>query len=495
MKKLLIGLAVLVVAAGAVWSALWFTGRGQIEDQMELELARLEANGTTVTWQDRTIGGFPFGYEVVAEQVGITNRENGILVRIPQVVSQADASDIDRVETSLIGEIQIDVPITEELRKSDPRLPRIVNIRMTGDDLRIAIEGLAGNELSYLGKANQLALEIDQEDMPNRVNLSASGLDGKLARADGKWTFGTQAGQFDFSVDGTDETGVKSEFEIGIGTLSLTMAAEQSGPVNLNEIVFGNAEGSIEVAYSAGIITSRAVASAPAGGGGTLRYSGSAGTGIIGIQDGVMEVRTESRENAWIVEPEDTETSVHGTVQADTVQASYRLPTAPTDEPKPAGFRLAVVGLDGDETFWKTLDPGSVLDRSASEMLVDIEATAMVTDRLDVRSPTGRIPLFLSNISVNDLNVSALGGKVQASGDIEVLQPINLPLGKLDVRISKAYAVLNGLMRAGLIDEPTWTAATAMLQVYARPAEGDDMWETDVIFGNDGITVNGLQVQ
>ena len=102
---------------------------------------------------------------------------------------------------------------------------------------------------------------------------------------------------------------------------------------------------------------------------------------------------------------------------------------------------------------------------------------------------------MLSNISVNALNASALGGEVEASGDIEVLQPINLPLGKLDVRLSKANAVLLGLMRAGLIDEPTWTAATAMLQVYARPADGDDMWETDVTFGNDGITVNGLQVQ
>ena len=259
MKKLLIGLAVLVVAAGAVWSALWFTGRGQIEDQMELELARLEANGTTVTWQDRTIGGFPFGYEVTASQVAITNRENGILVRIPGVKSQVEASNIDRIETSLSGEIQIDVPITEELRKSDPRLPKIVNIRVNGDDLRVAAEGLTGGELRYAGAARELTLEIDQEDMPNRVNLSASGLDGKLSKTGDKWTFGTQAGQFGFTVDGTDEADRKSEFQIDIDTFSLTMAAEQPGSSDLHEVLFGNAEGSVEIAYSAGAITSRAV--------------------------------------------------------------------------------------------------------------------------------------------------------------------------------------------------------------------------------------------
>ena len=191
-----------MVVAAAVWSAIWFAGRGQIEDQMELELARLEANGTIVTWQDRNIGGFPFGYEVVADQVAVTNRDNGILVRIPEVVSQAEASDIDRVETRLIGDIQIDIPLSEELRQSDPRLPKVVNIRMTGDDMRIAVEGLAGEELSYIGKANQLALEIDQEDMPNRVDISVSGFDSKLRQADGKWTSGARADQVGFLVDG-----------------------------------------------------------------------------------------------------------------------------------------------------------------------------------------------------------------------------------------------------------------------------------------------------
>ena len=110
-------------------------------------------------------------------------------------------------------------------------------------------------------------------------------------------------------------------------------------------------------------------------------------------------------------------------------------------------------------------------------------------------SPTGRFPLVLSNISVNTMDLSALGGRVRASGDVEVLQPINLPLGALEIRMSNPNAVMDALKQAGLIDEPTWTAGTAMLRVYARPGEGEDNWETDVTFENDGITVNGLQVR
>ena len=170
-----------------------------------------------------------------------------------------------------------------------------------------------------------------------------------------------------------------SEFELDVGTFSLTVAVEQAGAANLNEILFEKPEGTVEVAYSAGTIASRALAADPAGGGGTLRYSGSAATGIIGLADGVMEIRTESRDNAWTVEPEQDASDVRGTVQADIVQASYRLPTVPSDKPKPAGLRLSVIGLDGDETFWTSIDPGAVLERSQSEVLVDIEATAMVT--------------------------------------------------------------------------------------------------------------------
>ena len=495
MKKLLIGLLVVVVVAGAALSGLWYAGRGQVSDQIDLELARLEASGTTVTWQDRTIGGFPFGYEVVADRVAITNRENGILVRIPEVVSLADASDIDRIETRLIGEIQIDVPLSEELRKSDPRLPKVINIRMTGEDLSFAVEGLTSGDHRYVASARELALGLDQEDLPNRVDLNISGLSGNIARDAETWTSGTQLGRLGLSVDGTDDEGRESEFELEIGTFSMTTTAELPPSADLNEILFGTEEGSVEIAYSAGSIGSRALSSDSSGGGGTLRFNGSAGTGVIGIQNGTMEVRAESRQNAWSVEPNHEESDVRGTVQAEAVQAYYKLPTAPRETPQPAGFRFAVIALDGDEEFWNSLDPGAVLDRSNAEMLVDIEATAKVTDRLDTMRPTGRLPLTLSNISVNALNLSALGAEAQASGDVEVLQPINLPLGALDIRISKANAVLNGLMQAGLIDEPTWTTATAMLQVYARPGDGDDVWETELTFGNDGILVNGLRVQ
>ena len=148
-----------------------------------------------------------------------------------------------------------------------------------------------------------------------------------------------------------------------------------------------------------------------------------------------------------------------------------------------------------DDALWSSLDPEGVLDRSTSELLLDVNATARVTDRLDRMIPGQAVPIELSNVSLNTLNLSALGSEVNATGDVEVLPPINLPIGTVAITLSNANALLTRLKQTGLIDEQIRATGAAMLQVYARPAEGEDQWETDLTFGNDGITMNGLRVR
>lgn len=170
------------------------------------------------------------------------------------------------------------------------------------------------------------------------------------------------------------------------------------------------------------------------------------------------------------------------------------MPTGVSETPQPGSLRLAMIRLDGDDSFWNNLDPKAVLDRSPAELLLDVEATAKLTGRIDRLGPTEPFPVQLANVSVNGFDVRALGGEMSATGDVEVLQPINLPLGALDIRINKGNAVLSALTQAGLIDETTRSMAAAMLQVYARPID-EDTHETDLTFGNEGITMNGLRIQ
>ena len=496
MKKVLIVVVGIAAVGLAIWSGLWFVGRGQIEDRLDLEHARAEARGTTITWESREIGGFPFGYEMQATNVAITNRETGMLLRIPEVVSRSDASDVGRIETRLLGEILIDLPIPEERRVADPRLPRIAKLSLTGEQMLATIEGLSQSDGNITLSAREATLRMDQEDLPGKLDLIVTDFSTAYKQIGDKVTSGTQAATVLFKASGTDKDGLQSSADIGIDAFSLTASLDTPETRNLNDILFGSAAGTLEVVYSTGSIHSEAIASDATGqGGGTFSYSGGTATGIIGVQDGSVEIRGESRQNVWVIDPKQGGNALNGTITADAVQTHYIMPTRPTDVPESAKLRLAIIDLDADEELWTALDPNNALDRSKAELLLDVDATAKIMARLDQLRPTQGVPVQLSNVSLNTLNLKALGGDVHATGDVEVLQPINLPLGGLKIKLSNATAILLSLKQAGLIDEQMRATGAAMLQVYARPGEGEDTWETDLTFDNDGITMNGLRVQ
>ena len=156
MKKILIIVAGVASVGVALWSGMWFVGRGQIEDQLDLELARAEAQGRTITWESRSIGGFPFGYKMHAENVAVTFRDSGILIRVPEVVSSANASDINRIDTQLLGEILVDIPISEEQRVADPSLPKIAKLKINGDGLIASVEGMAADNRRITVSADEI---------------------------------------------------------------------------------------------------------------------------------------------------------------------------------------------------------------------------------------------------------------------------------------------------------------------------------------------------
>lgn len=496
MKKVSIIVLGIAIVGVAIWSGLWFIGRGQIEDTLDLELARAEARGTTITWETRDVSGFPFGYEVRASNVGIIMRETGMLIRIPEVISVTDVGKIGQIDTQLIGEIAIDLPITEVQRVADPRLPKVAKLKLTGENLLASFQGLGQQDRKVRVTADQAIVLVDQEDLPNRLNLIASKMNIVFGVEASKTTIGMVTDALKVQAQGSPLNGRESAVDVDLNTLSITTVLDMPETRNLNEILFGAAAGSAEVVYSTGSIEVAVQGTDATGlGGGAFGYSGGTATGIITAGPGTLEVRGESRKNVWSVSPLHPDSTIAGTVMADAVQTSYLIPTAQAEGAEPARLRVAVIELDLDEALWESLDPGGVLDRSKSELLLDVDATARVTGRLDRMVPGQGVPVELSNVSLNTLSVSSLGGKLNASGDVEVLQPINLPIGALEITLSNANAVLLALKQSGLIDEQMRATGAAMLQVYARPAEGEDQWETDLTFGNDGTTMNGLKVR
>ena len=96
---------------------------------------------------------------------------------------------------------------------------------------------------------------------------------------------------------------------------------------------------------------------------------------------------------------------------------------------------------------------------------------------------------------MENLNISALGAEIQATGDVDILQPIMVPLGEISVKARGLVGLLGALEKAGLIATEQRDMGDAILQVYARPTGEADSWETEIGMGAEGISVNGLPVQ
>ncbi|MEM9060229.1 MAG: DUF2125 domain-containing protein [Pseudomonadota bacterium] len=518
MKKFLFwGVGILALAA-AGWSALWFQGRSELEKRIDLEVSRAEAQGRTITWTDRTINGFPAGYDLILTGVAVTDAETGTLVRIPEVRSRIDASSIVRLDAMLLGEIRIDMPITEETRQTDPRLPPVLKLVGENEGLRLVIEDLSG--VTRTGKlvADRSDWRVEQDDFPNRLFLELERVESGLTDRGEMQSSSLVFGRLGLRVEGEDG-GQAARMELDIEDLSLTATSRDVGEGGWEALLRGT-DGMLEVAYQTGQIDALAeLAGTSQDPGWRYGYAASAGTGVISLGEGRAEVRAERRQPVFTLDPSDAATSLRGSIQAEAIQTLYALPIAPTPAPEAAQLRLAAIDLKGDDVFWVFADPDKVLDRSAAEVLLDIEATVKVTGSDGAAGLAGGPPFELSNISVNDASVSALGGKVRLSGDIELVQPVNLPVGALDLRLTGMDAVIGGLGRAGFFDglertgplRPLYEAAgiqvltsdapltddaasdvAELLQVLTRPSDDPATRTSEVRFGQEGFSVNGV---
>jgi hypothetical protein len=71
---------VAVLAAG--WTGGWYYLTGQAETLMDAELAKLKARGVTVTCPERSIGGFPFRFEVRCAAPTVAVERTGMTAKV-----------------------------------------------------------------------------------------------------------------------------------------------------------------------------------------------------------------------------------------------------------------------------------------------------------------------------------------------------------------------------------------------------------------------------
>ena len=492
MRKL--GIAVLGAGLLGVigWGAFWYVGKGRVDARIDAEVAVLESQGWTVTIGRREVGGFPSGYRVELGDIGVVDTASGALIRVPR--ADVDLSLEGGPARVTLGDgVRVDLPVGQALRLDDPTLPTVMRLKLTADTLIVE----APEEGVLVVNAPEARLAMDQDDYHGKFQLVASGIEARLDRSAPRVGVGLSAAEMRF--DASTAAPGEAPVAVALNGQDAVWKAAYSPPLGglLDRLATGQGAESAELDYRFGDLTLGVSVDASASGGltGSVGAKGRDAVGRIEIALGALRLDAQSEDVHWSFEPDGGGLALGGGVSIAFGKVSQVLPLQASEEALDAPTRLVLDGVMPDETLWQALDPDGVLDRRPAALSMDAVMRTKVRQTIPAGSTRPQIRYEPTNLTLDALSLTALGGEVSAAGDVDILQPIMVPLGEIAIQGRGLVGLAGALERARLIGAEQRQMFDAILQVYARPGDGIDSWETEIGFGTEGISVNGLPVQ
>ncbi|TKW66800.1 MAG: DUF2125 domain-containing protein [Paracoccus denitrificans] len=187
---------------------------------------------------------------------------------------------------------------------------------------------------------------------------------------------------------------------------------------------------------------------------------------------------------------------------ADSAQFNIEVPVIAAAEPQPFKFVYGIDGMTLSDGIWGMFDPQSVLPRDPASIMVDMSGTARLdVDVLDTAAmeDPNVAPGAVNSLKLNNVDISALGANVSATGDLTSPEggDLSTPLGTINARLTGINPLFDKLVQAGLLPEDQAMSIRMMMAMFAKPdAQNADVMISDVEFRDGGsIFVNGQQVK
>lgn len=490
MKRILWIVAVVAVLAGlGLWS-MRFLGESRIEGALNKAKAEIGARGWALTWGTRQAKGFPVANRVHLTDVALVS-ELGVLIKVGDVVVAQDTEAPGALVVRLPEEVRLTVPIGALARQQTPFLPPRVDVTFTTEDARLRVGAGETGALTVILTASVLRAALDQSDFPVRLAIDAGSLSLESDVAENARRFRLKSGSFALDLRDSSERGalvVDSRYtELSIGATARADGIDAFFE-GLQKLTDQLAKGAFQSASQVVTVSSLQ----PGAGTGrptSLTWKAGPQTGVFRIDKGTLGYSAEDRDVVATLDRPTARGFDRYTASMLYYQREFELPFVNTGQtPRPGSLRIAVEDFLPDEATWQGFDPEVKLAREPADLLFDAKASLRLTPG------RGGLPIEFSNISLETFRLTALGATAEAVGDVEVLQPIALPLGEIKVILQGAGALVEGLHGIGVLDDEKAEMTRAILQVYARPAADADRHDTEVAFTKDGMLINGRTI-
>lgn len=485
--KLALGLGGLAL----LWTAGWFAGRALwVAPEADRAVERLREGRLFVAYDSRSIGGFPFGYEVALQGVTVSDesalwRWMAAEARIGGGLGNGGALEIrpsaeSRVlvepaswgggagETPMLVEIAATAPLLR--LASGPDRPRA---RLTAD--RLTAERREGG-----GPARALRIALDGLD------AEAAALDGDgaltlaAARAEAEWTL---------SPDGVRED--RARFAVETVSLEASGAALDAG----SPTEFHERGGALTVAFASGRSES---SGASTGGPSAAPVEGGAEAASSALRfeaaGGRARLSTESLGLRWRLDGAGAPTPGFA-VEAARVAARLDAPLRRAPDPQDWSAGFEVEGAAPGAALWSAFDPAGALPRDPMALKLELGGLARLIADLGAPS-AGQSPVDLETLEIRAARLDALGASADAKGALDIAGNAAAPEGRVRLDLAGAAALLDRAEAAGLLPPAAAADLRAMAAEFFAQSAGPDALTAEIDFAPDGaVSVNGKRVR
>ena len=181
------------------------------------------------------------------------------------------------------------------------------------------------------------------------------------------------------------------------------------------------------------------------------------------------------------------------------------MPVSKSETPQDFAYLTKLVDLTVSEDVWGLVDPGAVLSREPATLILDVKGQGMW--KHDIMDPAVDLeqleaPGELTSLDLTQALVKAAGTEVGAVGaltfdnaNLESFDGVPAPTGTINIDIKGVSALIDNLIKLGIITDDDAMGARMMLGMFTRPGTAPDQVTSAIEFKDGGIFANGQQIQ
>ncbi len=486
--------AALVVGGATLWSAGWFVGKTVfVEPEADRAVEDIRAGRMFFSFKERSIGGFPFGYNVAYHGVSVSDSSTTWRWTVPEIEVASGGADSGALTLTTSPSSVLEI----SSGGGGDASPTVFDIE-TKDFLVHLQQGGKGGSIIDAEATEIAAVQRGAGGLISGARFVVSDLvyalrpESAVAGEVGLTASRVEAA-YRMSADGVSETWSESTSH----GVVLAVDYDATGYDAANPFMFVTEGGSVAATLN---IASGEGRSGSTGGPSAVPFTGTFTTGEstarIAVGQGRLSYGGEGAAARFDVTYEEGGPIPGFGFEMGRAAVDFSMPTEVSAETQPYSLMISGSDITLDDGLWGQFDPGAALRRDPMLMTFDVAGNARIFRDLmsfEVSERHGP-PIELETLTLRDVRFAGLGAGLSATGELDVRGVAAQPDGEISIVIDGALAVIDQLTAAGLIELDAANLYKAMGQQILRPGEGEDQFIADVVSKGGNVSINGVSL-